>query len=60
MAKSKGSATGPKPGNQGKFVPNSPQPPRKGTTTGNGEWDCESDLTGNVSTPCIRGSRKSF
>jgi hypothetical protein len=60
-AKSKSrSATGPKPGNQGKFIPNSAAPARKGKTTGNGNWDECSEVTKNASTPVIRGTGKSF
>lgn len=49
-----------KPATQGKLIPNAPQSPVKGKTTGNGNWDAASHCTENAPTPVIRGSRKSF
>jgi len=63
-SKSRGATkpTGPNARLQGKALPTSATPDNRGPVDGkssNGNWDCGC-VEGNVSTPIIRGSRKSF
>lgn len=55
--------TGPNSKTQGKALASTVTPPNVGkvdTPNSNGKWDDCACIEGNVSTPTIRGSRKSF